>query len=109
MADNGIPTLADLEAHIGEVGSHGAGLRPILAGVLDLIAGRAGGVYIGPAKSIAAILAGGAGRAPRRFDSPANEPRGKLALYLPSPPAPVSGTGSAVTLVEIRTSPGGTW
>lgn len=110
MAKDGIPTLADLQAHLGATGGGDTGqLGAILAGVLDLVSQQARGVYLGPAKSQTAILDGGSGRAHRLAEGPASYPRGKLALYLPHPPAPVTVGGNPVTLVEIRQAPGGTW
>jgi len=109
VAANGIPTVGELEAHIGEPGGgHAAALGPILAGVLDMISQRARGAYIGPARSTVAILSGGRGRAPRLPDSPGSYPRGRLSLYLPHPPAP-DEDGAAVTLVEVRDTPNGDW
>lgn len=110
MAANGIPTAADLEAHLGEPGgNHRPALTAILEGILDMISGRAREVWIGPAKGITVILSGGEGREPRRVDSPPNLAAGKRAIYLPSSPAPVDGVGDAVTAVAVRDVPGGDW
>lgn len=109
MASDGIPTVADLQAHLGPTGGEPGQLGPILAGVLDMLSQQARGVWLGAAKSVTVILAGGSGQPPRRDLSPPSYPRGRLVLYLPHPPAPATEGANPVTLVEVRGSIGGDW